>query len=495
MSHMSRKARFLNLSSFFWQKCHPTPVKAPQWMTWNEHLANQLKLPETLQYKNHESQVLSILAGNSELPEHTAFAATYAGHQFGYFNPQLGDGRAITLGDIQDKQGFAWELQLKGAGKTPYSRSGDGRSPIGPVIREYLLSEYMHKVGIPTTRALAAVATGEWVYREQPEPGAILIRMAQSHLRVGSFQYASAHGGEEKAKELVDFVLQHHFPQHQQAPFPAVALLDEVVTKQAQLIAQWMQVGFIHGVMNTDNMSILGDTIDYGPCAFMDNFKADQFYSFIDKNGRYRFSRQPVIAQWNLSRFAESLLSIHISQRESQETAVNELKGVIEQFKPKYEHAYYSGMLKKFGIAEVAAIAQEDVQLVDDYLSLLEADELDYTLSFIALENLLQQDEESRFFPDRENWQRWLKQWQERLQQHHTTGKAVATMQAVNPSVIPRNHFIAQAIEEVENSGSLNLFNQLQDVFADPYNRALVDSSFAQPPQRGQEIENTFCGT
>ncbi|RTE85794.1 MULTISPECIES: YdiU family protein [Gammaproteobacteria] len=493
---MSQQARFLNLSSFFWQPCQPTPVKAPQWMVWNQDLAQQLKLPEELQYQHRESQALDILAGNQELPICTAFAATYAGHQFGYFNPQLGDGRAITLGEVKDSHGDYWELQLKGAGKTPYSRSGDGRSPIGPVIREYLLSEYMHKVGVPTTRALAAVATGDWVYREDPEPGAILTRMAQSHLRVGSFQYAAAHGGAEKTQELVEFVIQHYFPQLQHAPFPALALLDEVVNKQAQLIAHWMQIGFIHGVMNTDNMSILGDTIDYGPCAFMDDFKADQFYSFIDKNGRYRYSRQPAIAQWNLSRFAESLLTIHIPQRESQEQAVDELKSVIQQFKPKYEQAYYSGMLKKLGMPEVETIATQDVQLIDNYLSLLEADQLDYTRSFLALEALLEEGETENLFPANESWEAWLKEWKERLKNLHIREEqAVATMQATNPSVIPRNHLIAQAIEEVESSGSLKLFNQLQEVFATPYNRTLVNDSFAQPPQRGQEIENTFCGT
>lgn len=490
---MNHNARMLNLSTFFWRETPPTAVKAPQWIAWNETFADSLNLPHEL---TSQDMALNILAGNQTLANVTPFSTSYSGHQFGYFNPQLGDGRAVTLCDVKDIHGETWEIQLKGAGRTPYSRGGDGRSPIGPVLREYLISEYMAAIGVPTTRALAAVATGEWVYREQPEPGAILTRVAQSHLRVGSFQFAAAHGGEKHAKELVEFAIQNYFPELQQQPFPAVALLDEVVNRQAQLIAQWMQVGFIHGVMNTDNMSILGDTIDYGPCAFMDEYKAGQWFSFIDKNGRYRFERQPAIAQWNLSRFAESLLPVHLLSRDTQEQAVDDMKAVIQRFKPLYEEHFYRGMSEKLGFAAGTEASAELIDIVNRYLELLESTHKDYTRSFVFLERWLDSKATPEFFANNQEWQEWYKSWTQLLQKYEiSTSQAVELMSRKNPTLIPRNHMIAQAIEEAESSGSLVLFNQLQSVMNNPFDRELVDDSFAKPPTESEKVANTFCGT
>ncbi|CUS48096.1 MAG: hypothetical protein HLUCCO02_05945 [Idiomarinaceae bacterium HL-53] len=491
---MFTRTQFQTLPEFFHTKVAPTEVAEPQWIAWNTEFAKNLILPAALQ-DTHSA--LPLLAGTEVLAEFEPYAAAYAGHQFGHFNPRLGDGRAITIAEAQDKDGQHWEIQLKGAGRTPFSRGGDGRSPLGPVLREYLVSESMAALDIPTTRALAAVATGEWVYREQAEPGAILTRVARSHVRVGTFQFASVHGGEPQVKALTHWLIDSYFPELKDTPYPAVALLDTVVTRQAKLIAKWMQVGFIHGVMNTDNMSILGDTIDYGPCAFMDSFKRDQVYSYIDKNGRYRFERQPIIGQWNLSRLAESLLTLHIPARGDTELAVNDMKQIVQQFLPRYEQFYYQGMLAKLGLGNPEQVINaEDKAWVEAMLSLAEAQSVDYTRLFLHLEYWLDTHQIHSELGDKAAWEPWLHEWSERLNRlGRTRTEAIQQMQTVNPTLIPRNHLVAEAITEAEQQGDLAVFHDLLLQLQKPFDRAALEHRFARPPKPQEQIGNTFCGT
>lgn len=431
------------------EKVQPTPVKDPKIISYNQALADHLGI----------NLNLAELSGN-HIPENSQpLSMVYSGHQFGGFSPRLGDGRAILLGEVK-----GYDIQLKGAGRTPYSRRGDGRSALGPVLREYLLSEAMHALGVPTTRALAAVSTGEMVQRETPEPGGIFTRVAKSHLRIGTLQYFAAHHLHEELEIMVNYANDRLYPENK----GALDLLKSVIASQAHLIAQWMSIGFIHGVMNTDNMSLSGETIDYGPCAFMDHFNPAQKYSYIDQQGRYAYQNQPGIAQWNLVRLAEALLPL---------LDENEAQASLNQFPQIYKSARQNLFAKKLGVPDLT-----DWPLVQELLDLLEETKTDFTQAL----RLLSDDPEAftRRFPQAENWHH---RWNELSPDHEL-------MKEHNPIYIPRNHLVQEALSEAYQ-GRLQAFHNLHAVLHKPFSHQNDKDRYSEPPRKEQEIEATFCGT
>ena len=489
MTQFKVKHSLAALAAPFSQPCQPTPVSAPQWLAFNSALAMQLRLPE--QYWLTDAG-LALFSGNA-LPDWTKpLAHAYAGHQFGHFVPQLGDGRALLLAELEDAHGQLFDIQLKGAGRTPFSRGGDGRAPLGPVLREYLVSEAMQALGVPTTRALAAVLSGDWLQRDTAEPGAIICRVAKSHIRIGSFQYLAAHSDSSQLKTFADYVIQRHYPACLHADNPYLALLEAVISAQAQLIAKWMSLGFIHGVMNTDNMSISGETIDYGPCAFMDAFNPAQVYSFIDKQGRYAWGNQPRIASWNLARFAETLLPL-IAEHAAQ--AVELATGALQGFNSENEAAFLQRMGEKIGLK---AATKHDESLIRDLLNLMSANNADFSQTFRLLSQSLSDASTGAavLFTDNNSWQAWCSRWQARLAEQGIATKDVKQqMDACNPALIPRNHQIAKAIELASTEADLSLFNRLHNALQTPFELDDANADLALPPTAEQCIENTFCGT
>lgn len=480
---ISHSYRQLPASCF--QDCQPTAVRAPQFLAFNSTLAAELNLPEAF-WDTPEG--LALFSGN-QLPNWAApLAQAYAGHQFANYVPRLGDGRALLLAEIKHQDGQLRDLQLKGAGRTPYSRGGDGRSPIGPVIREYLVSEAMHALGVPTTRALAAVSSGELVFRDETLPGAILTRIASSHIRIGTMQYAASQSEPPVIKQLADYVIKRHYPDCQQAENPYLALLNQVIARQAALVAHWMSLGFIHGVMNTDNMTLSGETIDYGPCAFMEAYNPAQVFSYIDQQGRYAYKNQPAVAQWNLARLAEALLGlIHPAQEQAINLAVNALEG----FPDIYQQHWLTRFAAKLGISNAVA---NDKALIDDFLELLANKSVDFTLAFHDLNNPNQPYLQQQLGPD--NWQNWSAQWHKRLQdeQQYATNPS-AIMAAANPVLIPRNHLIQRVIDEVSSTGDLRLFNQLHRLWQQPFIDTAENKPFQAAAAPQEQVRQTFCGT
>lgn len=495
------RSTYAALGDFFARKVSPTPVAAPQWISLNTTLAAELGL-ET----NATDEALAIFSGNMLPSWADSIAQAYAGHQFGHFVPQLGDGRAVLLSEVVAPQsGELFDIQLKGSGPTPFSRGGDGRSALGPVLREYLVSEAMHALGVPTSRALAAVASGEWVYREGALPGAVLTRVARSHLRVGTFQYAAAHGGPQKTKQLADYAIARHFPElHEIQPGSARyhAFFQRVVDAQIELVAQWQRIGFIHGVMNTDNTSICGDTIDFGPCAFMDTFKQDQVFSAIDRQGRYRYCNQPRIAHWNMARFGETLLPL-IDENES--AAVTQLTELLSDFDSAYTKKWVQVMAAKFGI-DAAAHSGQAEQLADfikAFLVWLENNERDFTLSFSMLTDCMRDEKNINLdsilralntTPTDSDFHRWIETWLSLLTLNRHSA-IIERMQSANPRRIPRNHHIAAAITHAETTGDLTLFHRL--LRSAQFPNKIVDEyqEFEIPPQPHERVTRTFCGT
>ncbi|MDP2713276.1 YdiU family protein [Rheinheimera sp.] len=489
MSNFTVQHSLADLGAPFSVPCNPTPVAAPQWLAFNSELAAELCLPQ--QYC-HSDDGLAVFSGNA-LPDWAAPRAhAYAGHQFGHFVPQLGDGRALLLAEVLSADNQRFDIQLKGAGQTPFSRRGDGRAPLGPVLREYLVSEAMHALGVPTTRALAAVLTGDWVQRETAEPGAVLTRVAASHIRIGSFQYIAAHGDAAQLKTFADYVIARHYPACANEANPYLALLAAVVAAQAKLVAKWMSLGFIHGVMNTDNMSIAGETIDYGPCAFMDSFNPAQVYSFIDSQGRYAWGNQPRIASWNLARFAETLLPLLTEQPEQ---AVELATEVLQGFNGQNEAEFLHLMAAKIGIVNST---NTDEVLIRDLLNLMSANKADFSQSFRLLSQSVTDSNAgaTKLFADQQGWQNWATLWQQRLD---AQGIALSTVQqqmdSTNPAVIPRNHLIADAIALATEQADLSLFNRLHKALSTPFTLTDANADFALPPTAAQCIANTFCGT
>ncbi|WP_372626610.1 YdiU family protein [Arsukibacterium sp.] len=474
------------LGSTFSQSCSPTPVAAPEWLAFNQPLADELALPE--QY--HATAVgLALFAGNNLPKWCQPIAQAYAGHQFANYVPRLGDGRAILLAEVKAADGQLYDIQLKGAGPTPFSRGGDGRSPIGPVIREYLVSEAMHALGVPTTRALAAVSSGEMVYRDEALPGAIMTRVAKSHIRIGTFQYVAALGDTARLTEFTDYVIARHYPQCANQQQPYLKFLQAVIAAQAATVAHWMSLGFIHGVMNTDNMTITGETIDYGPCAFMEAFDEKTVFSAIDRRGRYAYSNQPPVALWNLTRFAETLLPLLAAD---QPAAIQVASAALELFSQHYQAAYLQRMTAKLGIEHGVP---EDAELISSVLVLMQQDKVDFTLFFRQLSSN-KPAITGELFNDQNSWLNWFSAWQARITaQHRTDEQRVTAMQRVNPELIPRNHLIQQAIEQVTRDGDLSLFNQLKQAWLTPFNSDPAFVAFSRPASEQERVQRTFCGT
>ena len=461
---------YASLPDGFFTRLDPTPVKEPKLLAWNADLATLLGI------EGGDAETRTQVFGGNAVPEGAApLAQLYAGHQFGNFNPQLGDGRAILLGEVIDSVGKRRDIQLKGSGPTPYSRMGDGRAWVGPVLREYLISEAMHALGVPTTRALAAVATGEPILRESgPLPGAIVTRVAASHLRVGTFQVFAHRGETEALKTLTDYAIARHYPD---ADGP-LGLLRAVCAAQAELVAQWMSFGFIHGVMNTDNCSISGETIDYGPCAFMDAFHQGRVFSSIDRQGRYAYGNQPQIVVWNMAQLATSLLQ----QMDDKETAVEDATEIVHDMPELIEAAWLRRFAAKLGISNPRP---EDVDLINELLSLMQTDGADFTNTFRALGT----DQARDHFTNRDVFDTWAENWRSRIKDEPDPQ---AVMQAANPAVIPRNHRIEQMIEAAV-AGDMAPFERLMTALATPFEE--TDPELQRPPTEDEIVPATFCGT
>jgi len=409
--------------------------------------------------------------------------------------PQLGDGRALLLGQVTDRDGVQHDIHLKGTGRTAYSRNGDGRAALGPVLREYLVSEAMAALGVPTTRALAAVTTGERVVREEVLPGAVITRTARSFVRVGTFEFFAARGNLEAVTRLADYVIAHQYPGCREETNPYLALLEAVIDRQAALIARWMQFGFIHGVMNTDNMSIAGETIDYGPCAFMDHFAHDRVYSSIDRHGRYAYDNQPNIGLWNLTRLAETLLPLLAGEPDA---AVEAAQQALTAYPASYARYWLEGMRAKIGLN---AAHENDTALVNELLEIMNAAGADFTLTFHHLSTLpaapAARDEDARaLFGDPAPFDRWLQQWRARLRQEDGDDAARRVrMQAVNPVYIPRNHRVEAAIRAAEDQGDFSVFHELHAVLRNPWRRQPGKDAWMLPPEPHEVVRQTFCGT
>jgi protein adenylyltransferase len=465
-------------------------VAQPRLVQLNRELAEELGLDPVVLDSEEGAR---IFAGN-EIPDGAApLAQAYAGHQFGGFVPQLGDGRALLLGEVIDRNGRHRDIQLKGSGPTPFSRAGDGRAALGPVLREYLIGEAMHALGIPTTRALAAVITGEPVYREEGAlPGAVLTRVAASHVRVGTFQFFAARGELAKVRRLADYVIDRHYPELKGHANPYLGLLERVCERQAALIASWMHVGFIHGVMNTDNMAISGETIDYGPCAFMDHYDPATVFSSIDTHGRYAYANQPRIAQWNLARFAETLLPLIDADGNRGVARATE---VVNAFPEQYERQWLKGMRAKLGLVTED---EADLNLAAGFLTAMVGKKVDYTLAFRYLADAaLGQEEPIRaLFADPSAYDLWSGHWRARLAREAVAPLARAqAMRRANPAFIPRNHRVEEALSAAVERGDYAPFETLLKILSRPYHDQLEFTDFAQPAPEGRGCYRTFCGT
>ncbi|WP_432664738.1 YdiU family protein [Wukongibacter baidiensis] len=474
---------YAQLPELFFSNLKPTPVRSPKLIAFNCSVATSLGLKaEDLE----KSDGVEVFAGN-QIPEGALpIAQAYAGHQFGHFT-MLGDGRAILLGEQVTPKGERVDIQLKGSGRTPYSRRGDGRASLGPMLREYIISEAMHGLGIPTTRSLAVVTTGESIIRETEETGAILTRVAASHIRVGTFQYVSNWGTVDELKALADYTLQRHFAYVSNDENKYLALLKEVIKRQAELISKWQLVGFVHGVMNTDNMTISGETIDYGPCAFMDTYDPATVFSSIDHYGRYAYGNQPQIAAWNLARFAETLLPL---LHENQEEAVKLAQDAIEGFTDSFNRNCLAGMRAKLGIFNEEA---EDETLTQGLLDMMQKHRADYTNTFRAL--TLGKCKDIALF-DTEEFAKWYEQWKGRLgRQKESKEASEELMWKNNPSVIPRNHRVEEALEAAAKQGDYSVMEKLLHVLSSPYAHSTEHDDYATLPPASSKPYRTFCGT
>lgn len=467
----------------FFTSQSPTPVRSPKLIILNHPLAASLGLDAQV-LQGHEG--VEVFAGNQIPKGSLPLAEAYAAHQFGHFT-MLGDGRAILLGEQITPKGQRFDIQLKGSGRTPYSRGGDGRAALGPMLREYIISEAMHGLGIPTTRSLAVVTTGETVIREKDQPGAILTRVAASHLRIGTFQYASKWTTTEELRTLADYTLQRHFPEVKVDENKYLSLLQEVIKRQAELIAKWQLVGFIHGVMNTDNMALSGETIDYGPCAFMDSYDPATVFSSIDREGRYAYGNQPHIAAWNLARFAETLLPLlHVEQVKAVKLAQDE----VSSFEELYHHHWLVGMRAKLGIFNEEL---EDEALIEGLLSMMKKYGADYTNTFNALTFDKRPDADIFVSTD---FEQWYDLWQARLgRQQESKASSQQLMQRSNPALIPRNHRVEEALQAAVKHGDYSVMERLIDVLSCPYAYSLEQAEYSVLPEKSNRPYRTFCGT
>jgi serine/tyrosine/threonine adenylyltransferase len=489
--HFPFQNSYAALPANFFARVAPTPVASPRMIKLNRPLAMQLGLdPDVLD----SPEGAEILSGKTVPDGADPIAMAYAGHQFGHFVPQLGDGRAILLGEVIDKDGIRRDIQLKGSGPTPFSRRGDGRAALGPVLREYIVSEAMFALGIPTTRSLAAVITGEPVMRETVLPGAVLTRIAASHIRVGTFQYFAARRDTEAVRRLADHVIARHYPALAGTERPYHALLDAVTGRQAGLVARWLLVGFIHGVMNTDNTSISGETIDYGPCAFMDAYDPATVFSSIDEMGRYAYANQPRIALWNLTRLAECLLPLFA---DDQDKAIEEAQAILGHFPEKFSAAYQAGLRRKIGLF---GERDGDDALVQDLLDAMTDGKADFTLTFRRLSEAAADpaaDADARtLFAEPAAYDEWAARWRQRTSEEpQSPSERRRAMRAVNPAFIPRNHRVEEAIQAAVLSDDFAPFEKLLTVLSKPYDDQPEFAAYADPPEPHQRVLQTFCGT
>ncbi|WP_158942820.1 YdiU family protein [Granulicella sp. S190] len=485
---------YARLPERFYARLNPRQVTAPRLVKVNVELAQSLGLaPDELA----STRGVEILAGNRVAEGAEPLAIAYAGHQFGHFVPQLGDGRANLLGEVVGRDGVRYDIQLKGSGPTPFSRRGDGRAALGPVLREYIVSEAMGALGVPTTRALAAVTTGELVFRETALPGAILTRVAASHLRVGTFQYFAAKGDTEGTRMLADYAIARHYPAVAHEKRLYRVFLDNVIARHAHLVAQWMLLGFIHGVMNTDNTSISGETLDYGPCAFMEAYDPAKVFSSIDSQGRYAYSNQPHAARWNLMRLAEALLPLLLQEEGSEEAALASANEAIAAFEPQFEAARLVGLRRKLGLF---TDQEGDATLAQDLLDRMAANQADFTLTFRRLCTAATGREggaEMRtLFAEPGAYDTWAVAWRRRLEQEPVPAQdRAAAMRLVNPAFIPRNHMVEAALEAAVEQEDFQPFEELLEVVSRPYEDRPDMERYTVPARPEECVSQTFCGT
>ena len=478
---------YARLDEVFYERTHPVPVQNPHLFLWNSSLAEQLMISDEL--KHDPVALAQIFSGNQMVSGSESIATAYAGHQFGRFVPQLGDGRAHLLGEVLDQFGQRWDIQLKGSGHTSFSRGGDGRCALGPAIREFIMSEAMNALRIPTTRSLAVVSTGETVFRETPLPGAVVTRVASSHLRIGTFQFFAARGNHQALKTLTKFTIERHYPElKEEGEKQTLHFIDKVIERQVDLVVDWMRVGFIHGVMNTDNTALSGETIDYGPCAMMGIYDPQTVYSSIDKMGRYAFGNQPKILQWNITRFAECLLPlINVDSKK----AVDLVEPVIEEFPARFEKVYMKMMGKKLGLI---SYKQEDQELIVSVLNRLQDKGLDYTVTFDLLTQSLMSEATASQMNNALG--ECYNLWQKRLGEQEAVSREVQElMRQHNPVVIPRNHHVEEVIQECEQTGSASSAEKFIQVLRSPYKELEQTSSYQDAPIDGDREYRTFCGT
>lgn len=485
---------YAQLPDRFFSRVNPTPVAAPALIQVNAELARSLGLnPDDLA----SEQGVQILAGNRVAEGSEPLAMAYAGHQFGHFVPQLGDGRANLLGEVIGLDGVRYDIQLKGSGRTPFSRGGDGRAALGPVLREYIVSEAMAALGVPTTRALAAVTTGERVFRETALPGAVFTRVAASHLRVGTFQFFAARGDIDGIRTLADYAIARHYPDASQAEHPYRRFLGGVIARQARLVAQWMSLGFIHGVMNTDNSSISGETIDYGPCAFLEAYDPDKVFSSIDRHGRYGYSNQWRAALWNLTRLAESLLPLLVEEAGSDEAGLASANATLAEFEPQFQAARLAGLRRKLGLFTER---EGDAALAEDLLERMAANRADFTLTFRCLASDIARPPGlgvvRALFAEPQAYDAWEGKWRQRLAEEAVSTEArAAAMRSVNPVFIPRNHLVEALIVAAVERQDFQPFEELLDVVSRPYEDRPDMERYATPARPEQCVSQTFCGT
>ena len=474
---------YQNLPQDFFERINPVPVKDPQLIIFNNDLGRSLGIDQ----KINKKELANIFSGNEILKGSSPIALAYAGHQFGNFVNQLGDGRAVLLGEVSTPNQERFDMQLKGSGQTRFSRQGDGRSPLGPVIREYVVSEAMNALGIPSTRSLAAVTTGEKVFREVILPGGILTRIAKSHIRVGTFEYFATQ------KTLADYTIKRHFLSLKDVANPYLSLLEIVSERQIELISKWMGVGFIHGVMNTDNTSIVGETIDYGPCAFMDEYNPSTVFSSIDAHGRYAFGNQPLIAQWNMACFANSLLGLIDKDTEK---ATSKAQKVINNFPNKMSEAVMSVMCKKIGLDSTKTNSQEALTKL---LRIMLDNKSDYTLTFRYLSEIIKGKRDSSFkqqFLEHNQISNWLKEWKELIKDQDLAKKEIVlSMESSNPVFIPRNHLVERAIEAAVENNDFSEMKTLLTILSKPYEEQSKYGEYMKPPKPLEVVHQTFCGT
>jgi len=463
------------------EKFKPTGFPRSEILLKNYALAEELGLDRKF---IDSKECLNIFSGTSFPKSSNPISQAYSGHQFGHFNPQLGDGRAILLGEIKNM-----DIQLKGIGQTPFSRRGDGKSALGPVLREYVISEFMHSINIPTTRSLSAIKTNEIVLRETEQPGGILTRVAKSHIRIGTFEYARCKNN-EILKSLADYSINRHYPELKNTDNKYLSFFAAVCDKQAYLISKWMSIGFVHGVMNTDNMTISGETIDYGPCAFMDRYNPRTVFSSIDHNGRYSYQNQPAILVWNLSKFAETLIPLIDENREK---SVKQLTEVLQLTMPSYQEYFYRDIGKKLGLLN---INNRNIELINSYLKILESDSIDFTLSFTDLSKVLIKEKnfDDSVFSGVKNFENWYQNWIREITTKNTEIKKLAKdMNSINPCYIPRNHIIEKALNNANNN-DMSEINKLLEIFKNPFEKQDISEDYLTP-SNSESPYVTFCGT